>query len=157
MFATFKQWKVIIEKQTGKKMKRIRTDNGIEFCSMEFNQFCKNEGIVWYHIVRYTPQQNEVVERMNMTLLERAQCMLFNAVLSKCFWAEAINTVCYFVNQSPSKAIDFKTPEEVLSVTPADYSHLRAFGCPAYFHLNDGKLEPRAKKAIFLGYATDTG
>ena len=28
------------------------------------------------------------------------------------------------------------------------------FGCPAYFHVNDGKLEPRAKKAIFLGYAT---
>ncbi|KAK3007026.1 hypothetical protein RJ639_016924 [Escallonia herrerae] len=28
----------------------------------------------------------------------------------------------------------------------------RIFGCPAYAHVNDGKLEPRAKKCIFLGY-----
>ncbi|KAK3002024.1 hypothetical protein RJ639_021170 [Escallonia herrerae] len=27
------------------------------------------------------------------------------------------------------------------------------FNCPAYAHVNDGKLEPRAKKCIFLGYA----
>jgi len=27
------------------------------------------------------------------------------------------------------------------------------FGCPVYFHVNDGKLEPRAKKVIFVGYA----
>ena len=56
------------------------------------------------------------------------------------------------VNRRPSIAIDFKTPEEVWSGIPANYSHLRVFGCPAYFHVNDGKLEPRAKKAIFLGY-----
>jgi len=58
------------------------------------------------------------------------------------------------INQSPSTAIDFKTPEEVWSGTPANFSHLRVFGCPAYFHINDGKLEPRTKKVIFLGYAT---
>ena len=37
---------------------------------------------------------------------------------------------------------------------PANYAHLRVFGCPAYFHVNDGKLEPSTKKAIFLSYAT---
>ena len=36
----------------------------------------------------------------------------------------------------------------------ANYSHLRAFSCPAYFHVNDSKLESRTKKPIFLGYAT---
>jgi len=114
----------MIEKQKGKKVKRLRTDNGMEFCSIEFDQFYKNEGIVWYRTVRYTPQQNGVAERMNRTLLERAWCMLSNASLSKCFWAEAVNTSCYLVNRSPSTAIDFKTPEEVWSGTPANYSHL---------------------------------
>ena len=28
------------------------------------------------------------------------------------------------------------------------------FGCPAYTHVDEGKLEPRAKKYIFLGYAS---
>ena len=107
-----------------------------------------------HRIVWYTPQQNGVAERINMKLLERAQCMLSNADLSKRFWAEAVKIACYLVNQTLFTAIDFKTPEEVWSGTPANYSHLRVFGCPAYFHVNDGKLEPRAKKVIFLGYAT---
>ena len=85
VFATFKQWKVMIEKQTGKKVKRFRIDNGMEFCSMEFDQFYKNEGIMRHRTVRYTPQQNGVAERMNMTLLDRARCMLSNVGLSKCF------------------------------------------------------------------------
>jgi len=29
------------------------------------------------------------------------------------------------------------------------------FGCPAYVHVNEGKLEPRVKKCIFLGYANE--
>ena len=100
----------MIEKQTEKKVKRLRTDNGMEFCSMEFDQFCKNERIVQYRIVRYT-QQNGVAERMNRTLLEGARHMLSNTGLSKCFWTKAINTTCYLaVNRSPFIAIDFKTP-----------------------------------------------
>ena len=46
VFAQFKQWKTMIEKQTGKQIKRLRTDNGLEFCGGAFNEFCKNEGIV---------------------------------------------------------------------------------------------------------------
>ena len=72
VFITFKQWKALIENQTGKKIKRLRTDNGMEFCGNEFDQFCMNEGIVRHRTVRYTPQQNGVAERMNQTLLERA-------------------------------------------------------------------------------------
>lgn len=68
------------------------------------------------------------------------------------FWAEAINTACYLVNRSPSTAIELKTPEEVWSGSPANYSNLRIFGCPAYAHVNEGKLKARAKKCVFLGY-----
>ncbi|KAL1553764.1 Retrovirus-related Pol polyprotein from transposon TNT 1-94 [Salvia divinorum] len=45
-FKKFKQWKILIENQTWKKIKRLRTNNGLEFCSSEFNEFCNNEGIV---------------------------------------------------------------------------------------------------------------
>ncbi len=72
VFVTFKQWKTLIEKQTGKKIKRFRTNNGLEYCSGEFDEFCKNDEIVRHRTVQETPQQNGVAERMNMTLLERA-------------------------------------------------------------------------------------
>jgi len=63
--------------------------------------------------------------------------MLSTANLSKDFWAEAINMACYLVNRSPSTAIECKTPVEVWSGTPADYSDLRIFGCPAYAYTSD--------------------
>ncbi|GKU92526.1 hypothetical protein SLEP1_g6239 [Rubroshorea leprosula] len=132
VFLTFKQWKTLIEKQTGKQIKRLRTDNGLEYCSGEFDTFCKNNGIVRHRTVRMTSQQNVIAERMNRTLLERARCMLSSARLSKDFWAEAVNHASYLVNRSPSTTIGLKTPEE----------------------LWDGKLEPRAVKCIFLRYAS---
>ncbi|KAE9601142.1 putative RNA-directed DNA polymerase [Lupinus albus] len=101
-FSTFKKWKTIVETQTWKKVKKLRTYNGLEFCNGEFNEFCTNHGIV---------------EQMNRTLLERARCMLSNAGLwhRRELWAEAASTVCYLVNHSPHSALDFKVPEEIWS------------------------------------------
>ncbi len=56
-------------------MKRLRTDNGMEFCGREFNKFYKDEGIANHRTVSHTPQQNGVAERMNRTLLERTHCV----------------------------------------------------------------------------------
>ncbi|KAG8480959.1 hypothetical protein CXB51_025647 [Gossypium anomalum] len=142
----------MIEKQTGKQIKYLRTDNGLEFCSDEFNKLCKSEGIVRHLTVRHTPQQNGVAERMNRTIMEKVRCMLSNANLPKSFWAEAASTACFSINRSPSVAIEKKTPQEVWSGNPANYSDLKIFGCPAYAHVNNGKLEPRSIKCVFLGY-----
>ena len=105
-----------------------------------------------HHTVRNTPQQNGVVERMNQTLLERARCMLSNAGLTRRFWAEAVSTACYLINRGPLTGINLKTPFEKWSGKPADYFDLRVFGCTIYYHVNEGKLEPRAKRRVFVGY-----
>ena len=49
-----------------------------------------------------------------------------------------------------------KTPKEMWTGRPTDYSVLKVFGCPSYAHVidvKDEKLDSRAKKCIFLGYA----
>ena len=56
------------------------------------------------------------------------------------------------MNRSPSTAIDKKTPEEVWSSSPPNYSDLKIFGCPAYAHVDNSKLEPRSRKCVFLSY-----
>jgi hypothetical protein len=89
---------------------------------------------------------------MNMTLFERVRCMLSNVGLGKEFWAKAVTTASYLVNITPTTFIECKTLKKVWSGKPPDYSKLKVFGCPAYFHMNEGKLEPRAKKGIFVGY-----
>ncbi|KAH9654969.1 hypothetical protein KPL70_022170 [Citrus sinensis] len=148
----FKEWLTLIENQTDRKIKRLRTDNGLEYCSKDFDEFCREKGIARHRTVRHTPQQNGLAERMNKTLVEKVRCMLFSANLSKHFWAEAVTTAAYLINRSPSSALNFRTPQEVWSGKPPDLSNLRIFGSPAYAHINQGKLEPRAIKGIFIGY-----
>lgn len=148
----YKQWKTLIEKQTGRQIKRLRTDNGLEFVEKEITKFCLDEGIARHRTCVGRPQQNGVAERMNQTLVARARCMLSQAGLGKEFWAEAVYMAAHLVNRSPNSSIGLKTPEDMWSGSPANYSNLRIFGCPAYAYVNNGKLEPRAKKCIFLGY-----
>ena len=149
---TFLVWKKMVENQTGRKIKVLRSDNGTEYRNDQFSYFCKKEGISRHFIVRDTPQQNGVAERMNRTLLEKVRCMLSNASLGKQFWVEVIMYASHLINRLPSSAQNGKTPLEVWSGKPAnDYDTLRVFGSTAYYHVKESKLDPRAKKTLFMG------
>ena len=115
-------FKEIVADLVSMKVKLLRTDNGGEFCSDAFNDYCREEGILRHHTIPYTPQQNGVAERMNRTIISRARCMLSNARMNRHFWAEAANVACYLINRSPSISLNKKTPIEVWSGMPADYS-----------------------------------
>jgi len=144
------EWKRNIEKSTRRKIKVLRSGYGGEYKSDPFLQLCHDEGIERNFTVRKTPQQNKVAERMNMTMLEKVMCMLSNAGLY--FWAEALAYACYLVNMLPSSVIGSKTPVEAWSRKFAqNYDLLRVFGCPSYYHVKEDKLDPRAKKGMFIG------
>ncbi|KAG6524597.1 hypothetical protein ZIOFF_014531 [Zingiber officinale] len=140
----------MIEKQTGKQVKRLRTDNGLEFCSNEFNALFRATRIVRHNTVHHNPQQISVVERMNQTLMEKVCCMRLNASLPKSLWAEIAAYACHLINRSPSIAIDKKTPQEVWFGSPSSYSDLKIIGCPMYAHVDNGNLEPRSVKCVFI-------
>lgn len=55
-FEAFKDWKNVIENQVGRRIKKLRTDNDLEFCSNLFEKYCKNEGIARHKTVVNTPQ-----------------------------------------------------------------------------------------------------
>ena len=79
--------------------------------------------------------------------------MLQGKGLSNGFWAEAINTVVYLKNRSPTKCLGFKTPFEALFGFKPAVSHLRIFGSKAYAHIPKAdrkKLDPKAMKCIFV-------
>ncbi|XP_016540702.2 uncharacterized protein LOC107841243 [Capsicum annuum] len=63
-------------KESGKKIKILRTDHGGEFNSNEFTSFCAMNGIRRQLTAAYTPQQNGVSERKNHTILKIVRCML---------------------------------------------------------------------------------
>ena len=58
------------------------------------------------------------------------------------------------MNRLPISKNGGKTPLEVWSGTPiSDHDKLYVFGCRAYYHVTDSKLDPRAKKAKFRALA----
>ena len=42
----FKTWKDLIKNQTNKRVKRLRTNNELEYCNEKFDDYCKIHGIV---------------------------------------------------------------------------------------------------------------
>ena len=85
VFEKFKNFKTMIEVQTGKKIKCLRTDNGLEFCNAPMDEFCAEFGIKRHKTVPYNWHQNGVAEQMNRTLLDRVRAMLAASGLSKKF------------------------------------------------------------------------
>lgn len=157
-FAKFVEFKAYIEKQTGKRIKTLRSDNGGEYMSNVFDLFLKKHGIKHETTVAHTPQQNGVAERMNRTLTEKARCFLFDADLPKTYWAEAISMAAYVVNRMPCKKLmkrDKQVPEEYFSNKKCDLSDLKLFGSKVMVlkpkHLRS-KFDENSTKMVFVGY-----
>ncbi|KAH9802601.1 hypothetical protein KPL71_001457 [Citrus sinensis] len=125
----------VLETETSRKVKRLRIDNGLEFCNQQFDDFCAHNRVVRHKTVRHTPQQNGLAERMNRTLMDKVRCLLIHSKLPQSLWAETLMTSCYLVNKSPSSAINFKTPVEMWSDKAANYFDLKIFGRPAFAHI----------------------
>lgn len=108
------------ERQLGRKVKAIRTDNGGEFISDLITDFCLDRRIKPEKTNTYTPQQNGAAERLNRTVLDGARTVLSKSGLDKSFWPEAIlffvhvwNRLCHS-NQTKTP-IELYTGQKTLS------------------------------------------
>ena len=124
VLAKFKEFVNMVKNCTGKNVKTFRTDNGGEYCSKEFESFLKDEGIVHQLTVPYNPAQNGVSERKNRTLVESARSMMSHGKIPVKFWAEAMNTVVYLRNRSPTTSLEGMTSYECLFGQKPDVSNL---------------------------------
>nr|GFD27320.1 putative ribonuclease H-like domain-containing protein [Tanacetum cinerariifolium] len=77
----------------------VRTDKGTKFLNQTLHAYFAAEGIQHQTSVARTPEQNGVVERRNLTLVEAARTMLSAAKVPLFCWAEAIVTACFTQNQ----------------------------------------------------------
>ncbi|GKE68965.1 retrovirus-related pol polyprotein from transposon TNT 1-94, partial [Tanacetum coccineum] len=136
-----------------KTVRYIRTDNGTEFVNKDLTEYYERVGIFHQKIVSRTPQQNDVVERRNRTLVEAAGTMLIFSKAPMFLWAKAVATACYTQNRSLIYTRHNKTPYELVHDKKPDLTFFRVFGALCY-PTNDnedlGKLQPTADIGIFL-------
>lgn len=155
MLECFKKYKTRVETEAGRKLKFFQTDNGREFYNNEFNDYLSQHGIQQRLSAPYSPQQNDVAERMNRALVEMGRCLLKQAKMPPIFWAEAINTACYIRNRCISKALNGDTPHMIWKQKKPNLTYFKTFVCKA-FTLDKtvkGKFATRGRPCILVGYS----
>jgi hypothetical protein len=147
------------QNEFGLRIKKIRSDNGMEFKNSEIEGFLEDEGIKHEFSSPYTPQQNGVVERKNRTLLDMARTMLDEYKTLDRFWDKAINTACYSINRLYLHRILKKTSYKLLTSKKPNVSYFRVFSSKYFILIKRGrksKFAPKAVEGLLLGYDSNT-
>ena len=151
----FKEYVAMAETKFNRKVVTVRTDNGGEYCSNDFDEFLRKRGTQEERTIPYTSQQNGLAERMNRTLMDKVRSMLYHSNLPLRFWGEALSTAVYLTNRSPTSTLNETPYERWNGGSKPDVSNLRVWGCNAYMHVPDQKrkkLDRKSTKCIFVGY-----
>ncbi len=159
VFMYFKQFLVLAENMSACKLGTLCSYRRGEYMSSYFNSFLAEHGIKHQSTVPYTPQQNGVAERKNMSLMEMARCMVKSQALPHSCWLEAVMCATYVLNRCPTKALQSITPYEAWHGRKPSVAHLHVFGCLAYALVRGQhrkKLDDKAVKWIFVGYGSES-
>jgi hypothetical protein len=141
------------------KVKKIWSENGSEFKNLQVEEYLKEEGIKHEFSAPYTPQQNGVVERKNMTLIDMARTMLGEYKTPEHFWSEAVNTACHTINRLYLHRFLNKTSYKLLTSNKTNVSYFCVFGSKCYLLVKKGrhsKFAPKAVEGFLLGYDSNT-
>jgi transposase InsO family protein len=147
------------QNEFGLIIKKIRSDNETKFKNSQIEGFLEEEGIKHGFSSPYTPKQNGVVERKNITLMDMARTMLEEYKTSDQFWAEAINIACYSINRLYFHRILKKISYELLTGKKANVSYFHVFGSKCFVLVKRGrnsKFAPNLVEGFLLGYDSNT-
>jgi transposase InsO family protein len=156
-FENFKIYKEMVENEMDSKVKCLRYDNGGEFTSKEFMNYCSNHGIKGQFFIAMTPQQNGVVERKNIIVQEMDRTMLMDSKLTDIFWTQAMHTTVHIQNRVMLRNNTVKIPYELWKGSPTNVKHFRVFGSKCYIkreYGGVGKFDSRVDKGVLVGYSS---
>nr|XP_042910227.1 uncharacterized protein LOC107448150 [Parasteatoda tepidariorum] len=139
------------------KIKKFRSDNGLEFVNKDLEFYFTECGITHEKSVPYNPESLGKAERANRVLLDRARTLIYDSKLPLNFWAEAIAYATHVTNLTPRKG-KTEVPKELFFNKKQNYKYLRVFGSTVYYHVPKAlrhKLSIPGKKGIMLGYSNE--
>lgn len=161
VFDVFQSFHVMIQIQFSAKIQDPRSNNGGEYMNQRFHKYFRQHGLPHETSCPQTPQQNGIVARKNLYILETARALLLGAHVPSRLWEDFVTTVVHLLNRMPSRVLNFKTPLQALSLQASLPSALmippRVFGCVEFVHLHKNqrtKLDPCVVSCLFLGYGS---
>lgn len=144
-----------MERESGRKIVDLRSENGGEYISQRMKDWCHHEGIRQTMGPPHTPQLNGVAERYNRTLLDRLKPSMKGSPLHQEFWSDALEYAVWTTNRSPTRTNDgFKTPYEVYYGELPSMRHAHVFGEKGVYLIPSAsreKLRNHTRDCYFLG------
>ncbi len=137
-----------MEKETGKKVKDLKSDNGGDYMSSDFKNFNAKEGIRRDLTTPHNPQQNGVAKRKNCNIVGETRVMLHDQSLPFHLWDKSCNTTFYLQKKIPHRILYMITLEEYFSRMKSNVSYFRIFGLYLLSCLQRIKEEARANNKI---------
>ena len=160
----FKMFRIEAESLSGCKIRRVRTDRAYDMSA--WRVYCLKHGIVHELTAPYSSAQNGLAEQAIRTTMDDVQTLLCDSGLGHSYWAEAASYSVDTRNLIPLRRHPMKIPLESLTGKRQNISHLRVFGAKCWAKIpmihsaqvtGGSKLDPRAVKCRFLGYAGSRG
>jgi len=100
-----------------------------------------------------------IKKKKNQHVLNVTRCIMFQSNFPRAFWSFVVVHVVHLINRLPSPVIQNNCPYKLLYNCVPDLSDIKVFGCLCFasnLEQNRSKLDPRARKCIFLGYKQGT-
>jgi transposase InsO family protein len=135
------------------RIKKIISDNRIEFKNTQVQEYLKEEGIKHGFSSPHTTQQNGMVKKNNRTLIDMARTILEEYKMSNQFWEEAVNTACHTINRLYLYRLLKKTSYDLLTGNKSNVSYFRVFGSKCYILVpknRNSKFTPKVVQGFYL-------
>ncbi|GJY37358.1 retrovirus-related pol polyprotein from transposon TNT 1-94 [Tanacetum coccineum] len=149
----------LVQRGLHAQVRTVRTNKGTKFLNKTFHAYFAKDGIRHETSTTRTPEQNDVIERRNRTLVEAARTMLSAAKVPFFFWTEAIATSCFTQNRSLIIPRHEKTPYHIINARKPSVKFFHIFGSLCYI-VRDGenldKMKEKGDACIFVGYSTQS-
>lgn len=134
------------------EIKCIRSDNGTEFMSRDFQTLLTRNKIRHETSAPYSPHQNGTAERGWRTLYEMSRCLLIESELPDELWNYAMQTSAYVRNRCYSRRTK-KTAYELFTGKKPDLSKMQKFGSTCFAYKQEkSKFDSRCEQGVFIGY-----
>ena len=153
--------KAFLERTTGEKLLKLYFDSAGENASSELLEACKTAGIQIEYTCTQAHNQNGEIDGWFRATLDMVRSNLHETGVPAFLWPETFLSAVQVWNRTSHGVVDgrpMKTPYELTFKQQPSLRDLRVPNCLAYVHIKDaGKINPRAAKGRFIGYANPDG
>lgn len=166
-YQALKDWKIGVEHQTEKKVKRARSDNAPELLKA-INEWRIEDGVLAQSTTIASSHQNGPAERSIQTVEFDMRAMLEEAQLPIEFWDEAAEADSYMRNHTDTgPVIDGQEtcPLRAFTGQTPSIDHIRKWGSKCFYYVDKktipanerhDKLVNPGRVGVFMGYSENT-